>query len=461
MNIVILGAGRVGQQLARQLISEKKEVVIIEKDSNKAQDVSRQLDCLVINTNGNSMEALRKAGVEKADYFIAVTESDEINMISSALVSSSYNRPQTIARVRNVDYSNTWDNSPGFLGINYIINPEVEVARAIVRAVEFGAVSSVIDFETTKLQMRSVPVEAQSILDGKKLEELKDFLGLPFIIAVISRQNEMFIPNGMTILQPEDHIWIIADSEDFGTLLDKLNKPQLFMRNILIAGGGNIGMYIAQHLTENNQKKVRFFSKMLSKVVKTRKRNIHMVEESYQRCKELAEIFPNIQITNADITEEQVFEEGRFQSYDLIITATGNQDLNIVTAAHGRKEGIKRSLALVKRESSARIARDVGVDAAISINETLVNSIQKIIRQNYARSVHSFSDSNLEILELAINRKPEYIGKAIRDIKLPGKSLILMITREDDNFIPNGDFVLEQEDNLMIISSKDSIREFE
>lgn len=461
MTVVILGAGRVGFQLAHQLISEHKEVVVIEKDPQKAQDISRQLDCLTINDNGNSMEGLLKSGIDKADFFVSVTESDEINMISCALVSSSFERPVTIARVRNLDYSRTWDKRPGFLGINHIINPEIEVAHAIVKAVEYGAVSSVVDFETSTLQMRSIQVTEGSFFEGLSIQDLRKDLEVPFIITVITRDDETIIPTGVTELLAGDQLWILADTKDFDTLLKTVDKPQIHLKNIVLAGGGNIGMYITQYLQEDPAAKNSLFRRFYQKLLGSRSRNVHIIEKDYNRCKELAELYPKVQVTNADISEEQVLEEGRFNSYDLLITATGNQELNIVTAAHARKAGIPRSIALVKKGSNAAIARNLGVDVAISINETLVNSIQRIIRKRYARSVFNFSESNLEMLELSVASRPEMAGKPIKDTRLPGKSLIIMVTRNGTNIIPQGDLVLEAEDHMMIVTTKENIRELE
>lgn len=461
MTVVILGAGRVGFQLARQLISEHKEVVVIEKDPQKAQDISRQLDCLTINDNGNSLEGLQKAGIDQADFFVGVTESDEINMISCALVSSSFDKPVTIARVRNLDYSRTWDKRPGFLGIDHIINPEIEVAHAIVRAVEYGAVSSVVDFETSNLQMRSIQVEEGTLFVGTSIQNLRKKLEVPFIITVISRGDETIIPSGVTELAVGDQLWILAETRDFDSILNTMDIPQVHLKNIVLAGGGNIGMYITQYLQDESAVKTSLFKRFYQKLMGTKSRNVHIIEKDYNRCKELAEIFPKVQVTNADISEEQVLEEGRFNSYDLLITATGNQELNIVTAAHARKAGIPRSMALVKKGSNAAIARNLGVDVAISINETLVNSIQKIIRKNYARSVYNFSDSNLEMLELSVASRPEMAGKPIKDTRLPGKSLIIMITRSGTHLIPQGDLVLEAEDHMMIVTTKDNIQELE
>ncbi len=461
MKVIILGAGRVGLQLAKELVAEKKEVVIIEKDPSKTNTISQQLDCLVVNDSGNSLEALKAAETKDADFFVGVTESDEINMIACALVSSSFKKPKTIARVRNLDYSETWNPEKGFLGIDHIINPEIEVANAVGRAVEYGAMSNIIQFETSSLQMRNFRVDSESIFCDSLVQDIRSEFPAEFIIAVIMRNEKMLLPEGETRIQAGDQIWVLAEESHFTQLLSFINKKQSRLERIALAGGGNIGSYIVQYLLEDRQKPRGFFNKLRHSFVAPRKRTVHIIENDYALCKQLSERFPSAMITNADISEDRLLEEGRFQNYDLLITATGNQELNIITAAHARKSGIPRSLALVRKSSYAAMARELGIDVAVSINETLVNTIQKIIRRGSVRSVYTISDSNLEILELSLENKPEYTGKPIHTLPLPRESLIIMVTRQGEQIIPTGDLVLQAGDHLMLIVKKESVKDLE
>ncbi|MDC7224379.1 MAG: NAD-binding protein, partial [Spirochaetales bacterium] len=213
MYIVILGAGRIGYQLARQLIDEGKNVALIESDKDTARDVLARLDCLVVNDNGTSLEALKKAGIQKADAFVSVTDFDEVNMIACGLVSSEFEKPVTIARVKNVDYSRTKLLAYPFLGIDYIINPEIEAAKAILRAVENGARSDVMLFDNKTFQIRDLVVKADSLFQGRPLQEIRQELEFKFLVAVILRDDYYIIPTGTTTFRENDKIYILSTEE--------------------------------------------------------------------------------------------------------------------------------------------------------------------------------------------------------------------------------------------------------
>ena len=185
MTTVILGAGSIGFRLAQQLIEEDQDVVLIEKDPQRAESASDLLDCLVINEVGNSAETLRQAGIAKADYFVAVTDSDEINMIACGIVASDFEQIKKIARVRNIDYWGTNVISSAVLGIDYVVSPEIEVAKSVVNAVERGAVSDVMFFEKTGLQMRSITIANDSPFIGYTIEAIRKSMQAQFLVAVV------------------------------------------------------------------------------------------------------------------------------------------------------------------------------------------------------------------------------------------------------------------------------------
>lgn len=193
MKVVLVGAGSVGFQIAKQLIDEKKDVVLIEKNPKAAKHASTYLDCMVINDEGNNPEVLNRAGVEKADFFIAVTESDEMNMIACGLVANRFKAPHTIARVKNIDYSNVHNSTSPFLGIDHIVNPEIEAARDILRSIEHGAMSGVLFFEKSSFQMQNITVSSNSPFKGKTLHEIKGITGIDFLVCFILRDTDLLV----------------------------------------------------------------------------------------------------------------------------------------------------------------------------------------------------------------------------------------------------------------------------
>ncbi|MBU4035990.1 MAG: NAD-binding protein, partial [Proteobacteria bacterium] len=213
MKIVIVGAGAVGSQIAAQLIAENKDVVIIEHNPDVAKHASNHLDCIVITGEGNNPRVLRKAGIEKADFFLSVTDSDEVNMISCALVASEFKVPNKLARVRNLDYSSIKNFEKVFLGIDYFVNPEVEAAREIVESVMYGATSNLRLFSNANVQMRNVVINSASFFKDKSLREIKVSLKRDFLISCIVRQDNIIIPSGNTIIKENDNIYLVATQD--------------------------------------------------------------------------------------------------------------------------------------------------------------------------------------------------------------------------------------------------------
>ncbi|MFP4362245.1 MAG: Trk system potassium transporter TrkA [Spirochaetia bacterium] len=460
MDVIILGASEVGFQLAKQLIYENRKVTLIEKHPQRAKLASSQLDCMVINQSGNNLALLIKAGIKEAQYFIAVTESDEINMISCGLAASVENKPITIARVRNIDYSNSAVIENKLFGIDYVFNPEIEAAKVITRSIEQGAMSNVMLFENENLEMRSIVIRDGSPLVHKKLEELRKAIDKEFLIPVIQRNNNYIVPSGDTTIEYYDLIYLLSAKNDFEDILRFFGMKKREIRNIAIVGGGRIGRYIIEALGQGQPTGKNILARIMN-LTRQKRKKIHIIEYDYELCKYLTERFPHIDITNADVSEESIWEDEILSDYDLLISTTGSQELNIITSIYAKKMNIDRTIAMVKKNSYQSIANELGIDVSVSMNNTLVNSIQKIIRKGNIRSVHNVSGSSFEILELVLEASSQMCNQKIEDIKLPKNTIILYITRESKNMIPGGDTELTAGDHIVIITQKNTIQKIE
>jgi trk system potassium uptake protein TrkA len=461
MNFVILGAGSVGFQLARYLIEQKENVVLIERDPDKAKHASNVLDCKVLNEEGNNIETLKKAGITKADYFISVTDSDEMNMIACGLVSSECNVPQKIARIRNIDYSNFQVLHHTFLGIDYLVNPEIETARSIIRSIEGGAVSDIVSFEKSSLQMRSITVGSSSFLRNKSLEELKRTIHADFLIAVILRENEYIIPHGFSTLKDNDRLYLIATDEDFERIFSHFGKSRMEINKIVLIGGNRISIHVVEHFFKSHQNELSFFGKFLHYLRPAKKRRINIIDGDYENCKMLSRRFPEAMIFNTDISDEGFSEEEQLSGADLVIAATGNQELNMVNAVYAKSVGAKRAIALVNKSNYVHIASNLGIDVALSPIESMVNSILKYIRRSNVRNVYSISGGKVEVLELSIEETSQVNGKKIIELKLPKQTLIISLTRDDTHIVPDGELVLRGGDNIIVIARKESVTRIE
>ncbi|PIE04396.1 MAG: hypothetical protein CSA76_04455 [Spirochaetales bacterium] len=466
MKIVILGAGRVGWRLARQLVDEGKEVTLIEKDPESARRAAERLDCRVVNGEGNSVPVLRKAGIEHADFFISVTESDEINMIACSLVAGEYSEPVTVARVRNLAYSASRMVRRRLYGIDHVINPEIEAARAVIRSLEKGAVGTVNPFSDSGLSMTSITIDEDCPLAGKALSNVRSSLDKDFIVPLLIREGESVIPSGDTVIESHDMLYVIAAPEGTNAIISAAGFNRRELKRIAIAGGGRIGRYVADYLMGRDDpgeaEPQRAWSGLIGRFRrKAPSRRVHFVERDYTVARELASDYPGALVSHADISDEEVADAGMLEGYDLLISATGNQELNIVSALHAKNHGVERSIALVRKASYVTVAREMGVDVTVSVTDTMVDSILRILRKGNIRSVHTIAGSDFEIIDLLLDESSPLADKHIQDMKLPRDSLILVVNRGEEYLLPRGNLAVRANDRLVVITPRDEVRKLE
>ena len=461
MSFIILGAGSVGFQLAKQLVDEGKDVVLIEKDAETAKQANDQLDCLVLNEVGNNLDTLQRAGIEKAEYFIGVTDSDEVNMIACGMASGQSGMPYKVARIRNIDYSHTQILEKPFLGIDHIVNPEIEASRAIIRAIEQGSVSDVVFFEKSTLQMRSLTVFGGSVFADKTIEEIKSVIADSFLVAVILRENHFLIPKGNTVVRENDKIYLIATEESFENIFSQVGKKRMTANRIVLIGGSTVGRYVAEHFLERRRPGLSLFKKLLRPLTGPGKHHVSIIDSDYQTCKQLADQYPGAMVINANISDEGFSEEKVLAEADVVIATTENQELNIVNAVYAKTLGTKRTIALVKKSSYVQIATTLGIDVAISPVDSMVSSILQFVRTSNVRSVHSLSGGKVEVTELSVSEGSRVRDRTLRKVKLPPDTLVLSVIRGDKDIIPDGDFRFASGDHVILITGRESVPKIE
>lgn len=441
-NIIIVGAGEVGYNLASHLIAENKNVVLIDKDSDKIKYASTHLDCITIKGEGNNIDILEKAGIDNCDIFISATDSDEVNIISCFIVANEFNVPVKIARVRNLDYSKRNFFIKGNSGIDLLVNPEIEASKSIVNSIVHGAVSDVFTFEGTTIQLRDIYIDSNSKIKGLTLYDLKKKYNLPYIIAGILREEEILIPHGATTILEGDNLYIVGDEKNLDILFKKIGLKIKKIKDIVIIGGGRIGEIVSSELTKLGK-------------------NVMLIEKDYDKCKELSEKYEDILIINADITDKNIFEEENIKNYDLLISTTGNEELNILTAVYAKKIGVKRTISIINKSNYLTLASSLGIDATVNTKLSSVNTILKFIRKGKVKSVYSIFDGKAEAFEISINENSYFANKKIKDINLPKGALIVAINRENNNFIPDGDSEIKPGDNIIIFTLQNVVEKIE
>ena len=437
MKVVIVGAGEVGFHIAEQLVIENKDVILIEKNPERAKYASSHLDCIVVNNDATSIDVLKDAGLEDADAFISATDFDEVNMISCLIVHKEFEVPVTVARVRNIEYSKTRFLEEKFSGIDYIVNPDIEASRAITDVVQHGAVSDIFLFKDSSIQFRDIFVDEDSYYLNKTLKDIKGHLKEDFVISGILRGEEIIIPFGDTVIENGDHIYIVASEKTFNKILSKTGNPKKKLKNVVVVGAGKIGRHVAEHLLKMG-------------------RRVRVVDKKYSRCKYVAENMQGALVIHGDISDESLFEDEQLAASDLIVTTTSNEELNILTAIYAKSLGVKRAVALVNKSNYLNMSDRLGIDATVSPKLSSVNAILKFMRKENIKTVYKIFDGKAEVIEFSLNEKSSMTGKKLKDIKLPKGSLIVAVTRNRENYIPDGEFLLKTGDDIVAFSTKAS-----
>lgn len=443
MNIVIVGAGEVGTHIASQLVAEQKDVVIIEKDPECAARASNMLDCLVVTGEGSNVDVLRQAGAENADIFIAATSVDEVNMISCFVAGSAFNTPIKIARVRNVDYMRGGLLKNSSIGIDYLVNPEIEAAFDIVQTVVHGASSGIFAFQGTNAQLRDFLVKDDSIFNGVLVKDIRSIIDQNFIIAGVLRNEMLHIPKGDFQILTGDHIYIVALGKSFNKILTRAGMTVDKLKRIVLVGGGLIGKHIAGMLIEDGK-------------------DVRIIEKDYERCKELSALYPEATVINGNISDQDVFEEENIAYTDAIITTTQSEELNILAGVYAKSKGVKRAVALIDKLNYTTLATNLGIDSCISAKLSSVDAILKFIRKGNIKNVYTIFEGQAEAIEFIVgNSNQNIVGKKIMDLKLPAGCLIITVQRHRKTIIPTGSFVIEEGDSLITFVTHDEISRLE
>lgn len=463
MNIVIIGGGFTGIELAKRLIDEKNQVTLIDNDEETVRHASNRLDCTVMQADGNNLQTLEEAGIAKADAMVAVTSSDEINMITCSLVDAVYPDLLKIARVRNYAYyintaaaakhhaeTFTGKHRPLY-GIDYMIHPDIEAAEAIVSAVEHGAVSDVLSFEDSKYELVRLQVEKNSKFAGLPLKDLRQLIQFKCIIVFVEDENGSSLPSGNTIIQEGNFIGVLIENENLSKVLQLCGTKIDSLRRIGLVGAGRIGTIIADRLIE--KRKASPLMRLFGLTKKNVAQNFVIVDSDENICKQMSEKFPDAQVFCGDITDDTFIQEEQLNKLDLLICTTHNHEMNMVVSAYLESLGVGKSIALVSHSAFVDIAVKLGVDVSIPLRDTVVDSIMSHLRGKSVTGLHTISNGEFEIVECNLSSNSYFRNKMLKDIASPGQYLLLLVKKSgSDHFeIPGGNTVLTTGDHLILI----------
>lgn len=442
MHIIIVGAGEVGYQIAKFLAQEGIDVVVIDQDREKLKRISEELDVAIIEGGGGDPSVLKEAEAEKADILLAVTNSDETNMIACLLGKAMFNIPRKIARIRNPDYFfNKNLLSRENLDIDPAINPELEVARAITRLLEIPFATEVEDFEEGIVRVIGFKIDSKNHLIGKKLQDIKEQIGKNFIIGIIERDDKVIIPTGRDIIKEGDIIYLPMRKNDISDIAESLKVSTKPSRKIMIAGGGRIGYYIAS-MVEG-------------------KADVKIIEKDPERCKFLSRFLGRTLILHGDCADQKLLIDENIKDMDVFVAVTNNEELNIMSALLARKLGVKKSIIIVNRTDYIPLAHSLGLQAVLSPRLITASSILRYVRRGDILSLTAIAEDRAEIIESRVSDTSALKDKLLKDAKLPKNTLIGMIIRDDQMIVPSGSDTIKKGDKLIIFTLRESIKEIE
>ena len=448
MKIIICGAGQVGFHIARQLAAENNDVTVVDHSPELVRRVSDSLDVQAMLGSASHPDVLERAGAADADMIIAVTYADEVNMVACQVAHSLFNLPTKIARIRHQSYLQPiWadlfsrDNMP----IDVIISPEIEVARAIARRLHVPGAFDTIALADGQVRTIGVRCNDDCPVINTPLRQLTGiFPDLNIVVVGIIRDGTGIVPTADDQMLAGDEVYFVADDEHVARAMAVFGHEETVARRIIIAGGGHIGMFLAQIIEEEHPG-------VTAKVV----------ESNRERALFLADGLERTIVINGDVIDPEILEEANVGASEAIIAVTNDDETNILASLLAKRYGTGRAVTLINNMTYAPLIASLGIDVVVSPRAITVSTILQHVRRGRIRAVHSLGEGFGEIIEAEILDTSPLLGKSIRDAELPDGVLFGAVVRDGQVIIPRADTVMQVRDRVVLLAATDAIKEVE
>ena len=445
MQVIICGAGKVGRSIAQQLILEDHDVTVIDQSEKLIEKINQSLDLNSYVGFASHPSVLENAGAADADMIVAVTQSDEINMIACQVAHSVFNIRTKIARIRSQNYFTHQDLFvPESIPIDVIISPEIEVAKAILDRLHVPGSNETALFADANIKLVSVkPYESASLLGMTIANANKELRKNNAKIIAFSEDQELQISNFSPKINLDMEVFFITEAKAIKTVMAQFGHEETEARKIRIIGGGKIGFYLGQQLeiNENN--------------------NIKIIERSVNRANYIAEKLFNCTVINGDAVDQEILDEANISSSDSLIAVSNDDEVNILSTLLAKKIGCKKTVALINTSSFSPLFSSLGIDTIINPKEITISSILRYIRSLKVRKAFSLCDSQAEIIETDAFDASFCIGKTVKELSLPKGVELCAIYRIDEVIIPDEKTVIAEKDRLMVISYVEKLKKVE
>ncbi|GMM85592.1 Trk system potassium transporter TrkA [Pseudoalteromonas sp. MTN2-4] len=436
MKIIILGAGQVGGTLAENLVGEQNEITVVDIDGDRLRELQDKYDLQGVAGHSAHPDVLRQAGAEDADMIIAVTSSDEVNMVACQVAYSIFNTPTKIARIRSEQYlkyrEKLFHNDD--LPVDHYIAPEQLVTKYIRRLIDYPGALQVLQFGDGMLSLVAVKAYYGGLLVGYALSALKEHIpNVDTRVAAIYRQGKAIKPLGTTVIEADDEIFFLAATKHIRAVMNELQKLEQSYKKIMIAGGGNIGAGLARSLEKNH--------------------SVKLIERNQARATELSEMLDNTVVFCGDASDQELLSEEHIEQVDVFIAVTNDDEANIMAAMLAKRMGAQKTMVLIQRGAYVDLVQGGEIDIAISPQQATISALLTHVRRGDIVNVYSLRKGAAEAIEAVAHgdeNTSKVVGRAISDIKLPVGTTIGAIVRNDEVLIAHDDTVIISGDHVIM-----------
>jgi trk system potassium uptake protein TrkA len=448
MKVIVCGAGQVGFNIARQLAGEDIDVTVIDQAPELIKKVSDTLDVQAMVGFASHPQMLERAGAADADMIIAVTFADEVNMVACQVAHSLFNVPTKIARVRAQNYlTPMWrdlfsrDNMP----IDVIISPEIEVARAVTRRLQVPGASDMISFADGKVRVVAVRCGEDCPIVDTPLRQLTElFPDLDIVIVGILRGETVIAPSGDDQMLAGDEVYFAAVADHVERAMTVFGHEEQEARRVVIVGGGNIGLFLAQQL-EAEHPNVR----------------VKIIERNRARAEFVADQLNRTVVLNGDALDQELLDEANVSTAEAIVAVANDDEVNILSSLLAKRQGCERAMALVNNPTFPPLVSSLGIDVVISPRATTVSTILQHVRKGRIIGVHSLPNGVAEVIEAEALETSPLVGKPLREVDLPAGIKFGAVVRGDEVIIPRGDTVVQAHDRVVTFAVKEDVKKVE
>jgi len=442
MKIIIAGAGDVGFHLAELLSFENQDIILIDTNQEVLDYAATHLDVLALRGDSSSMDVLERANVQQAGLLLAVTTSEKTNMIT-AILAKRMGAKRTIARVRSGEYLED-DKNEVFkdLGIDALISPQQLAAKEIHRLVAQCSFTDVFEFEDGKINLVGFTINELSPLVNVRIRDLDEMShGIDLNVIAILRGNRTIMPEGETILRMGDHVYFITKRDQISRLEETVGIQRRKVRKVMILGGTQLGLITAKLLEQEY--------------------SVTLIEADKERCKELAESLDSTLIINGRASNIELMEEEGLNNMDAFIALTPNSETNIIASLTAKNHGVFKTIAQVENKEYIHLSQRIGVDTLINKKLIAANNIFRYVRKGRIEAITSMQGVDAEVIEFVVHKNNRLTRTPIAKLHLPSTALIGGVIRGDESLIPDGDFVLQVNDKVIVFALPEAISRLE